>query len=412
MIERVPPSRDVSATHAQRLIEAQFGGLFLGAPCGVLIVDRAGRIVGLNAAVERLFGYARAELLGRPVELLLPEPLRAAHEHRREGFTPSSYYDVAAGRRLPALHRDGRELSVTIGLGVVRCDALPDERLVAAFLVDPSGVDNAERRYHTLFEQGHDAVFVLDARGVIEECNRNGLELVGRANDDVLGRRFVELLEAPHVGSRAELEAKILDGAVRGETVWLERPTGDRVVAEADACTIVFGASRHAFVVMRDVTEHRKTQAHLQMSDRMVTVGTLAAGVAHEINNPLAAVIANLDLALRDLEDVEAGRRALRDLVDGLEDAKEAAERVRQIVRDLKVFSRAEEDKRGAVDVERVLDSSLRMAWNSIRHAAKVVKDYGHVTPVLGNESRIGQVFLNILINAAQAIGEGRAEEN
>jgi len=78
----------------------------------------------------------------------------------------------------------------------------------------------------------------------------------------------------------------------------------------------------------------------------------------------------------------------------------------------LKVFSRSDEDKTGAVDVRRVIESSLRMAWNEIRHRARLVKEYGDVPPVEGNEGRLGQVFLNLVMNAAQAIPEGRADKN
>jgi CheY-like chemotaxis protein len=145
-------------------------------------------------------------------------------------------------------------------------------------------------------------------------------------------------------------------------------------------------------------------------------VGTLAAGVAHEINNPLAAIVANLELMARDLSAV-AGRLDLTDrlheVFDELSDARESADRLRHIVRDLKIFSRAtDEEHRGAVDVQRVLESSLRMAWNEIRHRARLIKEYSEVPAVEANESRLGQVFLNLIINAAQAIREGDAEHN
>jgi two-component system, NtrC family, sensor kinase len=82
-------------------------------------------------------------------------------------------------------------------------------------------------------------------------------------------------------------------------------------------------------------------------------------------------------------------------------------------VRDLKIFSRAtDEEHRGAVDVQRVLESSLRMAWNEIRHRARLVKEYSNVPAVEANEARLGQVFLNLIVNAAQAIREGDAEHN
>jgi len=149
--------------------------------------------------------------------------------------------------------------------------------------------------------------------------------------------------------------------------------------------------------------------AELVATDRMASVGTLAAGVAHEINNPLAAVIANLELAIDDVKklDLTSG-----ELLEELEDAREAAQRVRQIVRDLRLFSRAEELHRELVDVREVLESTLRMAWNEIRHRAKLVKEFDEVPHVEANEARLGQVFLNLVINAAHAIPAGRAEHN
>ncbi|HEY4244652.1 MAG TPA: response regulator [Kofleriaceae bacterium] len=170
------------------------------------------------------------------------------------------------------------------------------------------------------------------------------------------------------------------------------------------------GVVTGAILVSRDVTEKKQTDVHLVLADRMASVGTLAAGVAHEINNPLASVIANLDMAL---EDVEALRGDVPpDLIEELKDARTASDRVREIVRDLKIFSRAEEDSRGPVDVEAVLDSTLRMAWNEIRHRAKLVKRYGGVPRVDVNESRLGQVFLNLIVNAAHAIPPGNYDTN
>src|SRR5262249_2942371 len=87
-------------------------------------------------------------------------------------------------------------------------------------------------------------------------------------------------------------------------------------------------------------------------------------------------------------------------------------DRVREIVRDLKIFSRGEEDRHGPVDVEHVLESTLRMAWNELRHRAKLVKNYTKVPPVDAHESRLGQVFLNLIVNAAHAIPPGNYEAN
>jgi len=162
--------------------------------------------------------------------------------------------------------------------------------------------------------------------------------------------------------------------------------------------------------------ERRKMQEQLLISDRMASVGTLAAGVAHEINNPLSAVVANLELIAKDLtrisQDLHVEDRFV-EVFDQLNDARDGADRLRNIVRDLKIFSRsADEERRGPVNVKRVLESSLRMAWNEIRHRARLVKEYADVPPVEANEARLGQVFVNLIVNAAQAIREGNAEQN
>ena len=166
-------------------------------------------------------------------------------------------------------------------------------------------------------------------------------------------------------------------------------------------------------------------QARLLLADRMVSVGTLAAGVAHEINNPLAYVMNSLDLvALRRLPPImarlrvmegEAGAAAaeLERVVEMIDVAREGAGRMRDIVRDLRTFTRsADEEKRTLVDVRRVLDASINLAWNEIRHRARLTKSYGEVPPILADEARLGQVFLNILVNAAQALQVGDAAQN
>jgi len=161
--------------------------------------------------------------------------------------------------------------------------------------------------------------------------------------------------------------------------------------------------------------EQKRMQAQIMMSERMASMGTLAAGVAHEINNPLACVMANLDLAAGDVverAEILGVMPEFNEVREELDDAREAVERIRNIVRDLKIFSRSEEDKTGPVDIQRIMESTLRMAWNEIRHRARLVKNYGRTLPVEASDSRLGQVFLNLVVNAAQAIAEGSAENN
>lgn len=166
--------------------------------------------------------------------------------------------------------------------------------------------------------------------------------------------------------------------------------------------------------IFRDITAERQAQEHLVMSDRLASIGMLSASIGHEINNPLAAVVGYLELAAEGLAVLAQDHPGvdLGDLPGQLAGAREGAERVRQIVRDLRVFSRGEAEHSGAVGVEPLLESSIRMAWNEIRHRARVVRDYHPVPPVAAPESQLGQVFLNLIVNAAQAIPAGHASEN
>jgi PAS domain S-box-containing protein len=160
--------------------------------------------------------------------------------------------------------------------------------------------------------------------------------------------------------------------------------------------------------VMVDVTERKEIEARLLIADRMASIGTLAAGVAHEVNNPLAYIIANIDFALDNLGEGAGGA----DLATALHEARDGAVRVRTIVNDLRTFSRGEADSRGPVDLQQVIEVSINMAWNEIRHRARLVKDFGATSTVQANEGRLAQLVLNLLVNAAQAIPEGAVEDN
>jgi signal transduction histidine kinase len=168
--------------------------------------------------------------------------------------------------------------------------------------------------------------------------------------------------------------------------------------------------------IVRQLEERKKLQAQLVFADRLASVGRLAAGVAHEINNPLAYIVSNLNFAVRELPAARkvvpapvADRLAgpLGEIEEALEEARQGAERVRHIVRDLKTFSRGDDqDQRGPVDVRGVVDSSIKMAWHEIRQTARLEKHYGETPLVEANETRLCQVMVNLLVNAAQAIAD------
>jgi PAS domain S-box-containing protein len=282
---------------------------------------------------------------------------------------------------------------------------------LARAYADREAAEHTAARHAALLEavveSAPDYVIQLDLDGIVQFVNRTDPPATPA---DVIGQSWFDRI----VPDQRERARDAFDTVIRtGE------PAGFEIQLQADGTTRWFqgrfGAIKEGktivgcVLIARDVTDSKQTELQLMLADRMASVGTLAAGVAHEINNPLAAVIANLDMALQDIETIEAPPA---DLHEELDDARSAADRVREIVRDLKIFSRVQEERRGAVEIQKVLDSTLRMAWNEIRHRAKLVKHYNRVPRVDANESRLGQVFLNLIVNAVQAIPEGNVAGN
>ena len=156
-----------------------------------------------------------------------------------------------------------------------------------------------------------------------------------------------------------------------------------------------------------DLSEVTQLQAQLVQADRLAALGLLAAGVGHEINNPLCYMRGNIDLAL-DPDGVPADE--LREL---LTEARDGANRIAEIVNGLRLFSRSEPNVTTKVSLAQVLDRSLKMAENELRHRARLVRKYDKTVPLVDvSVSQLGQVCLNLLVNAVHAIPPGNAEKN
>jgi signal transduction histidine kinase len=199
----------------------------------------------------------------------------------------------------------------------------------------------------------------------------------------MMGALFMAVILAIGVGYEVLRNASMLDAQRRGDE--LRQKEQARVTAE--------------------------TEARVMNADRMASIGRLAAGIAHEINNPLSYMLTNMELAREAVAAAPPGTLP-SDLLASIDEAVLGAKNIRSIVRDLKTFSRAEEEKLTAVDLEVVLDSSLRMIANEAKHRAKIVRERGGIDPARANASRLAQVFLNLLLNAMEAIPLGAPDKN
>jgi PAS domain S-box-containing protein len=233
--------------------------------------------------------------------------------------------------------------------------------------------------------------------------------------------RDVELIERVHPEDRAHVaelfrNVRELGSRTSAEVVEIRIRSADGSLRTCEVAGILVEIGGQPTVVAsgRDVTERNRMRAKLLVSDRMASLGTLAAGIAHEINNPLAYVSGNLEAMAEALEAARAPTMAERDeLVAAVHDARDGAERVRKIVHGLRSFSRSEDaEQRVPLAVPGVLEAAIRMTSNEVRHRAVLVRELAPVPRVVADDGRLTQVFVNLLINAAHAIPEGRSDGN
>jgi PAS domain S-box-containing protein len=277
------------------------------------------------------------------------------------------------------------------------------------------GRRRAEEGYALLARATNDVVWDWDVTNDVIDWN-DALFSVFRYRPSEVRSSVEWWAERLHPDDRQRVKQALEDAVGSGVTTWSDQyrwMRGDGTVATViDRGYIVRnerGTPLRMVGSMLDITERVEMEARIRLSDRMASVGTLAAGVAHEICNPLTYVSANLTCALDALRTADLDREQMREL---LAEAQEGAERIRRIVRDLKAFSHPREDETEDLDLATVVDSSINMAWNEIRHRAQLVKDYGQAPRVRMNRARLGQVVLNLLVNAAHAIAEGNVDRN
>jgi PAS domain S-box-containing protein len=272
----------------------------------------------------------------------------------------------------------------------------------------------SEARFRAAFEFASLGIALVAPDGALADTNQALRRILGRTGEEVRGLTFEAMHDPADQPAALEMLRQLREGGVASAELprRLRRKDGSvaQVLLRARALREEGGRGllRFILVVVEDVTEKKRLEAQLLLADRMASVGTLAAGVAHEINNPLSFILPNLDFAIGSL--VQSGVHG--EILHALSEARDGSLRVREIVHDLNAFARAESSGVEVLDLRSVLQSAIGLAQNEIRHRARIEVDVGEVPPVAGTERRLVQVLVNLLLNAAQAIPEDRPQGN
>jgi len=263
-----------------------------------------------------------------------------------------------------------------------------------------------EARQRRLLEATFDGIATIEA-GIIQEANSGFSTLFGLETKNMLGQRLSSFMSEEQ---QQQTEAVLSSSEQCIKDLVGRRPDRHPVYIEVLFEPLVDGTPNRHLLAVRDNTERKELQASLQVADRMAAIGSLAAGVAHEINNPLTYVLANLEEASNRIAelgetDLEAN---LQKANQCLHIATEGAGRVQRTIQDLKTLSRSDDEPILPVDVQEVLDSTIGIALNTVKHRGKLNTSHEQTRSALANKSRLGQVFLNLIINASESQPEAR----
>jgi PAS domain S-box-containing protein len=306
----------------------------------------------------------------------------------------------------------------------------PELRVAVELALHQAGLERSlaarEQWFSTTLQSIGDAVLTTDAEDRVTFLNRAAEALINVTLKECIGKNVDEVVRL--VDSRGAALPIVTNAASRPQVASFPRdarlvPATSATPGEAPASgalvhiegsaapiTLDAGGALGSVMVFRDVGERRQLERRLGMTERLAAIGTMAAGMQHEINNPLATVVANVQFVLDGLRgNPKASREELTELVSALEDASEGAERVRRTIEDLRHFSRGADAIELPIEVTSAIEDALRMTAHAVRHHATVRREYGRTPRVRADEGQLARVFMNLLLNAAQATGDGGA---
>jgi PAS domain S-box-containing protein len=393
---------------ASAAVSTVYQSVFERAPIGIFHTDQESTITALNDAFANIIGVEKRTLVGLRIRSLPDTNIVAAMDRALAGEEAhyEGPYNSALGQKLTEVRlvfspiRDD-EGHITGAVGIV-ADITKQKRTERALA---QSLDSLDR----VMEHAPDGIIVSQGSRVVL-INGRGAQILGYDDPKALiGQPIADFVHPEDREALAQRMISIVHGAsMRPFEYRMRHHDGHYTRLEVKSIAFEYEGKTSVLSFGRDVTERRELEHRLRQADRMASIGTLAAGVAHEINNPLAYVMMTLEVLARDLMKKSGDNH---EHLEDIERMQEGCDRIRAIVRDLLTFSRHHEESFAPVDVNRIVTSSVNIVRHAVKHRAQLVLDLAPNLPaVRGDDNGLSQVIVNLVVNAAQAIPEGNPE--
>jgi PAS domain S-box-containing protein len=406
---------DVSGRGRQQAV-ARLAAIVEASADAVLAKDTDGVITAWNAAAERLYGYARDEIVGRSITVIIPDD-RAQDTADLMGRVWSG--ETIAAHRTVRLNRAGERVDVSVSIAPIRNEA-GDVVGASTIARDVRGElrDEAERDFgHTLVQYSEDAIAGFDAHGIVTAWNPGAEQMCGYAAAEILGRQVRGLLTeiaAPNGDTVAD--AVLAGRPLAYEGGWRRRDGRELILSVVlSPIRAADGQTAGAVIIARDVTAARRAesdahaasevalQEELHQARRLESVGQLAGGVAHDFNNLLGVIINYAQFVLDDLPDGASAR-------EDVEEIRQAARRGADLTRQLLIFSRREVVRLEVLDLNELVLGLEKLLRRSLgEHVDLQLVLAPDTNKIKADPGHIEQVLVNLAVNGRDAMPEGGA---